>query len=220
MPSPDGLIDDSAAPPVAKVTCMYGVNMPTLRTIFLKHRDAHVTGGAIDAVSSMLQLDKSGDVDGLVVHDGQGFETSGVPQVQPDTGKQVFLSGDGTVNYQSLRHAATWKDTCDVSIFELPGCDHRGISSDARMLKLLCGVLGLQQDSQEIEENVIAQQQAAQNRKGDVARWWSHNVCCALIAKSGFRHLNVFRKRFSIVVRCKAVASIAISVYVMVMGVS
>ena len=47
------------------------------------------------------------------------------PQVQPDTGVQVFCSGDGTVNYQSLRHGATWKDSCDVSIFELPGCDHR-----------------------------------------------------------------------------------------------
>ena len=45
--------------------------------------------------------------------------------MQPDTGAQVFCSGDGTVNYQSLRHGATWKDSCDVSIFELPGCDHR-----------------------------------------------------------------------------------------------
>ena len=69
-----------------------------------------------------------------------------MPQVQPDTQELVYLCGDGTVNYCSLRHAATWNSSsCDVQVFELPGCDHRGVSTDARMLEVLCGVLGLRE---------------------------------------------------------------------------
>ena len=132
--------------------CLAGVNVPTLRTVFLKHRDEYVTGGKIDKCEPALQLNTEGDVDGLICYDGQGFETPQVQQVQPDTGKQVFLSGDGTVNYQSLRHAATWKSSaCDVKCFELPGCDHRGVPSDPRMLDLLKGVLGLTKNNSDAE---------------------------------------------------------------------
>ena len=82
VPTADGWVDEiSAAPPVAKVTLIYGINLPTLRTIFLKHRDAHVTGGVTNAIQSQMKLDSSGEIDGLVVYDGQGFETSSVPQV-------------------------------------------------------------------------------------------------------------------------------------------
>ena len=47
-------------------------------------------------------LSHAGDVDGLIVVNGLGYETELVAQIQPDTGKQVHLSGDGTVRVGQL----------------------------------------------------------------------------------------------------------------------
>lgn len=196
VPGPAGswpdLVDDLDArvpPPVAKVTAIYGVNVRTLRTIFLRHRDAHVTGGSVDDLEAVLQLDSEADIDGLLCYDGHGFETDGVPQIQPDTHNQVYLSGDGTVNYQSLRYCATWKDRCDVKVFELPGCDHRGVSYDPRMLQLLRGVLGLEEPEEEqtIEGEMHKLSELASDRFGSVTRWIAGTWCCSIIAKTGFR---------------------------------
>ena len=44
----------------------------------------------------------AGDVDGLIVVNGVGYETELVAQIQQDTGKQVYLSGDGTVRVGQL----------------------------------------------------------------------------------------------------------------------
>ena len=42
-------------------------------------------------------LSHAGDVDGLIVVNGVGYETELVAQIQQDTGQQVYRSGDGTV---------------------------------------------------------------------------------------------------------------------------
>lgn len=193
VPIPDGYsvdaFDANVPPPVARVTAIYGVNVRTLRTIFLRHRDAHVTGGIAEKLEAVLQLDTEGDVDGLLCYDGQGFETESVPQIQQDTQEQVFLSGDGTVNYQSLRHCAMWEGSCDVQIFELPDCDHRGVSYDSRMLKLLSGVLGLEErEEQQTDESKLRKLgKDAASRVATISTWCSSMLICGIVAKIGFR---------------------------------
>ena len=71
--------------------------------MFLKRRPVYHTGGAVDQLQPIFELDHLGDVDGLKVIDGIGWETDVVPQVQQDTGKMVFLSGDGTVSLHGQR---------------------------------------------------------------------------------------------------------------------
>ena len=61
--------------------CVAGVNVPTLRTIFLRARDQFVSGGNVDTAQAAFKLDCDADVDGLVCWDGQGFENSSVAQV-------------------------------------------------------------------------------------------------------------------------------------------
>ena len=233
VPSPQGLVPDSVPPPVKNVTCIYGIDYPTLRTVFLRHRAVMVIGGPApvsDSMQAAFQLDLDADIDGLVVYDGQGFEVGQVPQVLPDAQKQVFHSGDGTVNYQSLRHAATWKTSCNVQMYELPACDHRGVSQDPRMLRILGEVLGLQpnsrccfksmnskgasQFSNELQQTA---EQAGVRWSGFIARC-SSMAPCRLIAKSGFSSLNVFRRRFARIIQGMAVLSCIICALVLIFG--
>ena len=93
-----GPLDDSVAPPVANCTAIYGVNMKTCRCMFLKRRPVHHTGGTVSQLQAKFELDPLGDVDGLNVINGVGWETELVHQIQPDTGDLVRLSGDGTVS--------------------------------------------------------------------------------------------------------------------------
>ena len=93
-----GLLDDSVAPPVANITAIYGINRRTCRCMFLKRRPVHHTGGTVKQLQAKFELDPLGDVDGLNVVNGIGWETDLVYQMQQDTGKQVRLSGDGTVS--------------------------------------------------------------------------------------------------------------------------
>ena len=201
VPGPGGQLLDEihAAPPVAKVTAIYGINLPTIRTIFLRHRPVHVSGGAVDVVQSPLVLDDQGNSDGLLDYNGQGHEISAGAQLRPDTGEQVFCSGDGTVNYYSLRHAATWNsDNCTVEMIELPGCNHRGVSSDPRMLSLLRDILGLKDtDHETIRKSGDNAIREGGRCWGGATRWCSAMLCILVVAKTGFVSLNVQRKRFS-----------------------
>ena len=69
--------------------------------MFLKRRPVHHTGGTVNQLQAKFELDPLGDVDGLNVVNGVGWETELVHQMQQDTGKQVRLSGDGTVSTES-----------------------------------------------------------------------------------------------------------------------
>ena len=98
------MIDDQEAPPVAKVTCCYGVNIDTPRSIFVKHRKVFVSdsGEGLKEMQSPFVLDTIGNVDGLKTIDGVAFETAQSVQFRPDddnSGKleKVWVSGDGTV---------------------------------------------------------------------------------------------------------------------------
>ena len=116
-------VDMCAPPPVKHVTAFYGVNVPTVRTWFLRHRAVYHAGGRQDRLYSPFELDSLGNTDGVRTLHGRGFETNEVQQVRPDTNEPFYRSGDGTVPYQSLRVAATWQsESCNAAVFELPGC--------------------------------------------------------------------------------------------------
>ena len=93
------MIDDQDAPPVAKVTCCYGVNIDTPRSIFVKHRKVFVSGSGEGQteMQSPFVIDTTGNVDGLKTVDGIAFETAQSVQFRPDDDKKVWVSGDGTV---------------------------------------------------------------------------------------------------------------------------
>ena len=55
-----------------------------------------MAGGLQDGIEAAFILDVSGDIEGAIVIGGILYETQGIPQLQPVTGEQVFLSGDGT----------------------------------------------------------------------------------------------------------------------------
>ena len=201
VPSPEGPTSDLGPPPVQTVTAIYGVNIETPRCIFLRHRPDHYDGGRIGKVQGRMMLDTDGDVDGLRVIDGIGYETHTGIQYRPDSGEQVHLSGDGTVNYQSLRWPKTWdSETCHVTCFELPGCDHRGISSDERCMHLIRDILDIGECADEDEEAG----QVGEVADGDIEGWmqgryrrcvdfWTRTPLCTCVAKAGLRWFGRYR---------------------------
>ena len=77
-------------------------------------------------------------------------------------------------------------------VFELPGCDHRGVSTDPWMLGLLRGVLDLAPS----KETTKLHQKLQERRTGCCSNQTGgnrDNLLYGLIAKFGFRSLNTFR---------------------------
>jgi len=219
VPSPNGLVDDTVAPPVDKVTAIYGVNQLTPRCVFVKHHDMYITGGMQDGLKPPITLDDDADFEGLKVIGGVGFETHDLLQKRPDSGEEVYLSGDGTVNYQSLRWAGTWRNQCEVEIYELPGCDHRGASSDARMLGALRKILGLEShsylDFDDLDTEVA---KLANNRYTKRAEHIQDSTMCGVVAKFGSKKFRKFHKFTNCTVLALALTACAISLLVLVVG--
>ena len=61
-------------------------------------------------LQAKFQLDGVGDVDGITVVSGVGWETASALQIQQDTGQQIHVSGDGTVT-ASIAHIRRQRDT-------------------------------------------------------------------------------------------------------------
>jgi len=194
VPAPGNTsVSELSAPPVKNVTAVYGVNLETPRTLFVRHRHLYKSGGMEPQVESRFQLDYDGDVDGLRVIDGIGYETQYVPQICPDdpSGDRVYASGDGTVNYQSLRWPMTWQsERCQVNLHELPGCDHRGVSTDNRMKQILCNILKI---GDQVENDSTESKQYSARVKNSIDAW-TRNRVCRCVSKMGFRRLNRFRQ--------------------------
>jgi len=160
-----------------------------------------------------MVLDSDGDVDGLLVINGVGYETHAVPQKRPDSGESVYLSGDGTVNYQSLRWPKTWQSKeCQVACFELPGCDHRGVSQDVRVMRLLKGILDLGADCHAEEGN------GPEESLGTDSQEIRHCIDAihrsrlfGCVAKTGLRWFGRHRKWLRFAMQLLAVGSFAFS---------
>ena len=74
----------------------------------------------------------------------------------------------------------------------MPGCDHRGASTDPRMLGLLRGVLGLAPS----EETAKLHKELQEHTTGCCSKHTGgdrDNLLYGFIAKFGFRPLNTFR---------------------------
>eukprot|EP00658_Telonema_sp_P-2_P049167 TRINITY_DN37392_c0_g1_i1.p1 TRINITY_DN37392_c0_g1~~TRINITY_DN37392_c0_g1_i1.p1 ORF type:complete len:253 (-),score=38.80 TRINITY_DN37392_c0_g1_i1:259-1017(-) len=156
-------------------------------------------------------------------YNGLGFEDMAGQQVRPDTGEPVCLAGDGTVNYHSLRWCCTWKEHCDLQVFELPGCDHRGVSTDPRMLDLLRCELGLEFHPRKAlsrKEKALALAARATKRWGTTCQRLHSFRVCAMVSKTGFAWMNTYRSKFSIWVKALAFVSVALCVFVMVFAYS
>ena len=100
------------------------------------------------------------------------------------------------------------------------GCDHRGASSDSRMLKLLQDVLGLEQalpkeESSQLDPWSFCRMQASRNWE-----WFADSCMLGVCGKLGCRSLNFRRKRLSYVVYLMAASALAISLYLLVFGVT
>ena len=105
-----------------KVTAIYGINLNTERCTFVKHKNPHYASLGVYEEPA-CEIDIEGDVHGLKVVKGVGYETEDLEQLLPYKGNDssregVFArrSGDKTVNYQSLRWPATWEETCEVDL--------------------------------------------------------------------------------------------------------
>lgn len=125
------------APPVKKVTAVYGINLPTQVSSVCCRRPISRTGPGtnstefiMDQSSCLKELGSSG----YVIDDGQIKETSETPQKDLLTGEDIHKSGDGTVPYYSLQQCQVWKKDgpCDVHIEEIDGAEHRAILADER----------------------------------------------------------------------------------------
>jgi hypothetical protein len=117
-------------PPVKRVHSIYGINLPTEMAGVYKRKDACLSN---DRLRNLYKLDSKATVDqasGYTVRGGLMFETKHTKQTVAG-GRCV--SGDGTVPYWSLQHAKSWHGpSCEVSVLELEGAEHREILADAR----------------------------------------------------------------------------------------
>jgi len=113
----------SEPPPVNRIYAMYGVGLPTEAAFGWKSHNCIVDC----SLYMRYELDHHFKLPNYWCHSGIAFETTKTYQTQMDTGDKVFISGDGTVPYASLRFPMTWKAThgTDVMCVELEGLEHR-----------------------------------------------------------------------------------------------
>ena len=113
-------------------------------------------------------------------------------------------------------------------IFELPHCDHRGVSSDHRMLERLRDILGLQRSKEMVNETI--------DHKLDAE--WDHHIAktrdrfvgcpqrsadmpfCAFYSKFGLLRAPLLRKYIGRLAVVLALGSVALMIFVMVYGAS
>jgi hypothetical protein len=126
-------ISSSQPPPVKRVHSIYGINLPTEMAGIYKRKDNCLSN---DRLRNLYKLDSKATVDlasGYTVKGGLMFETKDTKQTVAG-GRRV--SGDGTVPFWSLQHAKSWQGpSCEVSVVELEGAEHREILADARFHK-------------------------------------------------------------------------------------
>lgn len=77
------------------MTAIYGVGTRTPRALFLRHRRVVHRGGTNDKIESAFVMDTDGDVNGLLVANGVGYEERRVVQADPGSRNPVSTSGDG-----------------------------------------------------------------------------------------------------------------------------
>ena len=135
------------APPVKKVTAIYGINLPTeTAAVYKRNPSVQISMSDKGSMQQLFVLDKDASLNQdasktHVIKDGLISETKKTPQNIIGGGIEN-KSGDGTVSYWSLQHSRCWRLKCDVIIHELEGAEHQEILNDKRFHALLLELLG------------------------------------------------------------------------------
>lgn len=137
------------APPVKKVTAIYGINLNTeVAGAYQRNPSVRISSSNKDNhLKQLFVLDKEATLDEVgsathIIEDGVISETNKTPQHLIGGGTQR-ISGDGTVAYWSLQHCRAWRGKCDVTVHEIDKAEHREILNDKRFHKILLDILGI-----------------------------------------------------------------------------
>jgi hypothetical protein len=129
------------APPVRKLICMYGVNLPTEISYFFKVNDDNPAypQPELDTAQDSISKKETRNINpaALEIRGGIMFESKSTVQPAFD---QKKISGDGSVPYASMAYAwklkersaalkAAGKVAPEIEIVELDGVGHRAIMS-------------------------------------------------------------------------------------------
>eukprot|EP01088_Endostelium_zonatum_P000228 TRINITY_DN1038_c0_g1_i1.p1 TRINITY_DN1038_c0_g1~~TRINITY_DN1038_c0_g1_i1.p1 ORF type:complete len:417 (-),score=169.71 TRINITY_DN1038_c0_g1_i1:30-1196(-) len=135
------------APPVKRLTVIYGINIDTEVFYFYKRNkraNKDLIPIKLDLKSKLSYAADRSEGYNYVVRGGIGYETKETKQkfIQFLTGEEVKKSGDATVPYCSLAYPLYWKQDqrnagLEIEIHELEGAEHREILKDERAIKLV-----------------------------------------------------------------------------------
>ena len=137
------------APPVKKVTAIFGINLNTeVSGVYKRSPSVRISMSSTrHKVQQMFVLDKDarlskkGHSKHLCIDGGVIYETKNTPQDIIGGGTEK-KSGDGTVAYWSLQHVRKWQGACDVIVHEIDGAEHRAILNDKKFHSILLELLG------------------------------------------------------------------------------
>jgi len=125
-------------PPIKRLWCVYGVNLPTEVGYFMKVKQKKKKGGLVSKVSLDRAMDKHSEKKvaginplGLSIDGGIVKETPSTFQSTTRTHR----SGDGTVPYCSLSYPRAWAKPGEllVRMEEIEGAEHREMLKDDRV---------------------------------------------------------------------------------------
>ena len=131
---PRGL-SSTVPPPIKRVKAIYGINRPTEVSSVYRRRSTMVLGLGTREVNT-FHLDRTA----AFTEEKPGFEVKGGIIFETQTDDRP--SGDGTVPYWSLNYAKNWRSSCEVTIDEVEGAEHRDILADRRFHNLLIDYCG------------------------------------------------------------------------------
>ena len=93
----------------------------------------------------------------------------GLSAFETKRAKQKVVSGDGAVPHWSLQHAKSWQGpSCEVSVVELEGADHREILADARFHKAVLDYCR-QEAGKLVENNAVVEEDDIENQALEVS---------------------------------------------------
>jgi len=124
------------APPLHNLFCIYGINLATEVSFYMK-KGKSTKIGLDTAADSMSKKVTQSNPSGLTIKGGIGFETKTTPQRVGG----LCASGDGTVPYASLTYPKIWTQMAkergsplNVEFTEIQGAEHRKMLADESVI--------------------------------------------------------------------------------------
>lgn len=155
---PSGSKLATAAPKALKSWhLVYGTGRRTEIGFVVRRRNARIAYGPEGEAWCRYKLDW-----GLYGRVGPGLEAQGgivyenrearqTPVVSPEGTSELIACGDGTVALVSLLHPITWRQKgVEVTTYELPGAEHRGMLGEERLHAHLLSLVGRREEVREV----------------------------------------------------------------------